>query len=465
MGFRCFFYPISSAAQERKNVKKLKVREIIVVASMLFGMFFGAGNLIFPVSMGQLSGSSMWQAVSGFLITGVGLPLLGVAALGISRQDGLLELSGRVGRRYSLFFTCALYLTIGPFFAIPRCATVSYTVGVEGIAPGFSHAAGLAAFSFAFFALVLFFSLRPGEIMTWIGKVLNPLFLLFLGILLVRALTAPAGAIRDVVPEGGYVQGAFFTGLLEGYNTMDVLAGLAFGIIVVEAIRGLGAKEPEEIAKSTVKAGFFSSLLMALIYVLVTVMGAQSRGVFPASENGGEALAKIAGYYFGTAGALILAVTVTVACLKTAVGLITSCGKTFVKLFPGGPSYRIWATAFCALSFLIANLGLNTIIEYSMPVLMFLYPLAIVLIALTFLDRLFHGNRIVYQCTMAFTAFGAIFDFLRALPEEISSSPAIEAIAEGAALILPFSAQGFGWVCPALAGLVIGCLCGHKSAS
>ena len=439
-------------------MKKLTVKEIIVVASMLFGMFFGAGNLIFPASMGQLSGSNMWQAAAGFLITGVGLPLLGVAALGISRQDGLLELSSRVGKRYGLFFTCALYLTIGPFFAIPRCATVSYTVGVEGITSGASHTAGLAVFSLLFFALVLFFSLRPGEIMIWIGKVLNPLFLLFLGILLVRALVSPAGAIRDVAPQGGYIQGAFFTGLLEGYNTMDVLAGLAFGIVVVEAIRGLGAEEPGEIAKSAVKAGLFSSLLMALIYVLVTVVGAQSRGVFPASENGGEALARIAGYYFGTAGALILAVTVTVACLKTAVGLITSCGRTFVKLFPGGPSYRIWAVVFSVLSFLIANLGLNAIIAYSMPVLMFLYPLAIVLIALTFSHRIFGGDRIVYQYTMAFTAFGAIFDFLRALPEAISASPVIARVTDTAATFLPFSEQGFGWVCPTLAGFVIGLL-------
>ena len=451
--------------QENKFMKKLKLKEIILVASMLFGMFFGAGNLIFPVSMGQLSGSNMWLAAAGFLITGVGLPLLGVAALGISRQDGLLELSSRVGRRYGLFFTCTLYLTIGPFFAIPRCATVSYTVGVEGVMPGASHTAGLAVFSLLFFALVLIFSLRPGEIMTWIGKVLNPLFLLFLGILLLRALTSPAGAIGDVAPESGYVQGAFFTGLLEGYNTMDALAGLAFGIVVVEAIRGLGAEEPGEIAKSTVKAGVFSSLLMALIYVLVTVMGAQSRGVFPASANGGEALARIAGYYFGTAGALVLAVTVTVACLKTAVGLITSCGRTFVKLFPKGPSYRIWAIGFCVLSFLIANLGLNSIIAFSAPVLMFLYPLSIVLIALTFSDPLFGGKRIVYQFTMTFTAAGAVFDFLRALPETISSLPGIDGITKTAAAILPFSGQGFGWVCPAVAGFVIGFLFRNKSRS
>ena len=233
-------------------MKKLSMKEIMLVASMLFGMFFGAGNLIFPASMGQLAGSHMWQASAGFLITGVGLPLLGVAALGISRQNGLLELSSRVGKRYGLFFTCVLYLTIGPFFAIPRCATVSYTVGIEGIAPGADHTFGLAVFSLLFFALVLFFSLRPGQIMTWIGKVLTPLFLVCLGILLVRALLSPAGRIAEIAPQAGYVDDALFTGLLEGYNTMDALAGLAFGIVVVEAVRSLGAEEPEEIAKNTV---------------------------------------------------------------------------------------------------------------------------------------------------------------------------------------------------------------------
>lgn len=444
-------------------MKKLSMKEIMLVASMLFGMFFGAGNLIFPASMGQLAGSHMWQASAGFLITGVGLPLLGVAALGISRQNGLLELSSRVGKRYGLFFTCVLYLTIGPFFAIPRCATVSYTVGIEGIAPGTDHTFGLAVFSLVFFALVLFFSLRPGQIMTWIGKVLTPLFLVCLGILLVRALLSPAGRIAEIAPQAGYVDDALFTGLLEGYNTMDALAGLAFGIVVVEAVRSLGTEEPEEIAKNTVKAGIFSSLLMALIYVLVTAVGAQSRGVFEAASNGGEALSQIAGYYFDTAGALILAATVTVACLKTAVGLITSCGKTFVKLFPGGPSYPVWAVGFCVLSFLIANLGLDAIIAYTVPVLMFLYPLAIVLIILTFCHRFFGGSRCVYQWTIGCTAVGAVCDALRQLPAVVSDTAFVKTVTDAAMEVLPFSSQGFGWVCPALIGAVIGLLVRHIS--
>lgn len=445
-------------SDRRKDMKKLSMKETLLVASMLFGMFFGAGNLIFPVSMGQLAGSAMWKAAAGFLVTGVGLPLMGVAALGISRKGGLLELSSRAGRKYGVVFTCILYLTIGPFFAIPRCATVSYTVGIEGIISGNRHIAGLAVFSFLFFLLVLFFSLRPGDVMIWIGKVLNPLFLVFLGILLFRALTAPAGQIAEVIPSSAYRGEAFFTGLLDGYNTMDALAGLAFGIIVIEAVRGLGVTESGEIAKSTVRAGIFSSLLMAVIYLLVTVMGAQSRGVFPAFANGGEALSEIADYYFGTAGAVILAATVTVACLKTAVGLITSCGQTFAKLFPAGPSYRGWTVIFCSLSFLIANLGLDTIIAWARPVLLLLYPLAIVLIALTFFHRFFGGRKGVYQWTLAFTAAGAVSDLLGALPGSIGSTGIVAVIAETASAVLPLSSQGFGWICPAIAGLVIGLL-------
>ena len=423
---------------------------------MLFGMFFGAGNLIFPASMGQLAGRNLWLASVGFLITGVGLPLLGVAALGISREEGLLELSSRVSKGYGLFFTCLLYLTIGPFFAIPRCATVSYTVGIQRMLPETGQNLALAVFSLVFFGAVLFFSLRPGEILTWIGKVLNPLFLCFLAVLVLRALTAPLGSVADIDPTGSYATAALPTGLLEGYNTMDALASLAFGIIVVNAIRGLGVEEPGQVARSTVLAGLFSSLLMAAIYLMVTVVGAQSRGLFEASSNGGEALAQIAEHYFGPAGALILAATVTIACLKTAVGLITSCGETFVKIFPHGPSYRVWAVTFCVVSFLIANLGLNAILDYSTPVLMFLYPLSIVLILLTLCGGFFGNDKTVLKWTIGCTAVASVFDLLRTLPGETQAFFHLEGVVAWAQNCLPLCKQGFGWVLPAFVGLVIG---------
>ena len=173
--------------------RKLSAKEYTYVASMLFGLFFGAGNLIFPVHLGQMAGSNVWQAILGLLITGVGLPLLGVAALGISRSNGLFDLSSKVNRPYAMFFTCALYLTIGPFFAIPRCATTSFTVGLEQVLPqNGSSTLYLLLFSAAFFAAALFFALRPGKILTWVGKILNPCFLVFLGILVVVALLSPS---------------------------------------------------------------------------------------------------------------------------------------------------------------------------------------------------------------------------------------------------------------------------------
>ena len=437
-------------------MKKLTFRQLLVVASMLFGMFFGAGNLIFPASMGQLAGRNLWLASVGFLITGVGLPLLGVAALGISREEGLLELSNRVSKGYGLFITCLLYLTIGPFFAIPRCATVSYTVGIQRMLPETGQNLALAVFSLVFFGAVLFFSLRPGEILTWIGKVLNPLFLCFLAVLILRALTAPLGSVADIEPTGSYATAALSTGLLEGYNTMDALASLAFGIIVVNAIRSLGVEEPGQVAKSTVLAGLFSSLLMAAIYLMVTMVGAQSRGLFEASSNGGEALAQIAERYFGPTGALILAATVTIACLKTAVGLITSCGETFVKIFPHGPSYRVWAVTFCVVSFLIANLGLNAILDYSTPVLMFLYPLSIVLILLTLCGGFFGNDKTVLKWTIGCTAVASVFDLLRTLPGETQAFFHLEGVVAWAQNWLPLCKQGFGWVLPAFVGLVIG---------
>ena len=196
---------------------RLTFSQQFFIATMLFGLFFGAGNLIFPIFLGSQAGRNVWPAIVGLLITGVGIPLLGVAAQGISRSNGLQEMAGRVSPRYSIFFTCALYLTIGPFFAIPRCASTSFTVGIEPLlGENVNATVLLAAFSCVFFAAVLFFSLRPGKILTWVGKLLTPLFLLVLAILVVTALLHPTDRITDMTPSAAYATGPFFAGFLEG---------------------------------------------------------------------------------------------------------------------------------------------------------------------------------------------------------------------------------------------------------
>ena len=435
--------------------KRLTVSETAAVGSMLFGLFFGAGNLIFPVFMGQSAGANVWLAVIGFLITGVGIPLLGVAALGMSRSDGLFQMSSRVGRGYGYFFTILLYLTIGPFFAIPRCASTSFSVGIKPMIDDTTAKWLVWIFSLLFCAAVLWFSLRPGKILTWVGKILTPLFLVALGLLIVAALISPIGKAADVAPEAAYESGAVFQGFLDGYNTMDALAGLAFGIVVVTAIRGLGVDDPAAVAGNTITSGFFGCMIMAVIYAALALIGAQSRTVYPLAADGGEALYVIATHYFGKVGGIILAVIVTLACLKTAVGLITSCGEMFCELFPRGPKYRVWAIGFCVISFLISTMGLGAIIRWSLPVLMFLYPLAMTIIVLAMCGRLFEHDRRVYACTTALALVAAIPDLTKSRPGELPKAPVIRTInALGDAL--PFADIGLGWVCPAFVGFAVG---------
>ena len=435
--------------------QKLSHREYIYVASMLFGMFFGAGNLIFPVHMGQMAGSNIWPAIIGFCVTGVGLPLLGVAALGISRSNGLFELGSRVSRPYSMFFTCLLYLTIGPFFAIPRCAATSFTIGVEPLLTG-GAVTELAVFSVIFFALVLFFSLRPSKILTWVGRIINPLFLVFLAVLVVTALVKPIAPVSSVAPEGAYAASAFSAGFLDGYNTMDAPASLAFGVIVVSVIRDLGIEHDAAVAGNTVRAGIFSCVFMGLIYLAMTIVGAQSRGAFAVSANGGIALADIAGYYFGTAGQLVLAVTVTLACLKTAIGLVTSCAEIFRVLFPKSMSYKAWAIVFSVVSLLIANIGLTMIIGYSVPVLMFLYPLTITLMLLSLFGHFFEYDKRVNVSVTVFTLAAAVLDLLAALPDGARAFLHVDGLVAFCKESLPLFKIGLFWLIPAAVGLVLG---------
>ena len=437
---------------------RLSAKEYTLLSSMLFGLFFGAGNLIFPVLMGQQAGAAVWPAVVGFCLTGVGLPLLGIAALGLSRSEGLFEMAGRVGPRYRYFFTCLLYLSIGPLFAIPRTATVPFSVGVQPLLGSGGHRVALCVFSALFFIAVLYFSLRPSGILTWVGRFLNPLFLLFLGILTVTALLRPMGSAADSAPVDNYAHMSFFQGFLDGYNTMDALASLAFGIVLVNTLRSLGVRSPRAISVSTVKAGVFSTILMAGIYCILALVGAQSRAELGLCADGGEILYRVAAHYFGTFGGVLLGITVTFACLKTAIGLITACASTFVELFPHSFSYRTYTIVFCLFAFGIANFGLSRIIQLSVPLLMFLYPLTITLIALCLSGGVFSYDRRVFLSVTVFTAIAAALDFLAALPAGAQAVLHVQGLLLAAERILPFFSYGLGWVVPALIGLAIGLL-------
>jgi len=436
--------------------EKLNFRSTLLIGSLLFGLFFGAGNLIFPIQMGQSTGNNTLQATIGFLITGVGLPLLGVIASALSQSESLFDMAKPVNRIYSVLFTCMLYLTIGPLFAIPRTATVAFEVGLNPFIAKEHLQTGLFIFSLIFFAVTLYYSLRPGRILDWVGKYLTPVFVALLSILLIATYIKPMGQVSQYQAQGSYIDRALFTGLLDGYNTMDALASLAFAIVITSNIEKLGVRNPKRKATEICKSGLVCVAGMGVIYASLAYMGATSLGSVSRADNGGEIMSMVSEHYFGFVGKVLLAAIVTVACLKTAIGLITSCSQMFSEMFPKSISYNKYAVIFTVFSFIIANFGLNTIIQLSIPVLMFLYPLAITLIILSLLAPIINKQRDIYRWTTVLTMIAAFFDFCNALPKPIKDTIIIKKIIDFANMCLPGFDYGFGWIMPALGGFIIG---------
>ncbi|MCM3321434.1 branched-chain amino acid transport system II carrier protein [Cytobacillus kochii] len=431
--------------------QKVPSSYIIAVGFMLFSLFFGAGNLIFPVMMGQEAGTNVWAAVAGFIITGVGLPLLGVIALGYSGKSDLQSLASRVSPLFGLLFTVVLYLSIGPLFAIPRTGTVSYEIGIRPFISDEWSTIGLVIFSIIFFGITAFFSLNASKIVDIVGKVLTPILLLFILILIVVAFVNPLGSLQ--APSEAYTVNSFFNGFTEGYLTMDALAAFVFGIIVIDAIRSKGVQSTKVVMLSVIKAGLISAGLLAVIYGSLSYIGASSVSQLGILGNGGAVLSQVSGHYFGSFGGVILSVIVIAACLTTSIGLISSCAAYFSKIMPK-VSYNSFVIVFSVFSAAIANFGLTQLIAISVPVLTAIYPLAIVLLILTFLHPLFNGKKTVYQMSMLFTFIIGIFDGFKAAGYTIASVDNLFTS------ILPLYDVGLGWLVPAFLGAVLGIIIG-----
>ncbi|UUX33599.1 branched-chain amino acid transport system II carrier protein [Fundicoccus culcitae] len=435
--------------------EKLTIKNRLVVASLIFGLLFGAGNLIFPISLGQVAGGHYTPSMLGFNITAVGLPLLGIVALGLSESESVIDMAKHVSIPYAYFFTIALYLTIGPLFATPRTATVSFEVGIATALPAEYVQIALLIYSSLFFLAVLYFALRPSGLLDWVGIYLNPTFLVLLAVIVVRAFTSGFPLITEDSSQFVSSTEAFSVGFLEGYNTMDVLASLAFGILAIQSIKQFGVRSSGKVAHELVVSGVISLVAMGFVYACLELLGTQSLNFTEVSPNGGVALSIITQHYFGLFGQVILAAVMIVACLKTAIGLVVALAEAFSELMPGFLSKKSWTITATLVSFLVANIGLERIISYSIPVLMLLYPLAITLILLHLVKPL-DGKRRVFQSVTAFTFVAGVFDMAKVLPAELSQFLPVESLVGFAERVLPFYAYGFGWVMPAVVGLVVG---------
>ncbi|WP_437612994.1 branched-chain amino acid transporter carrier protein BrnQ [Erwinia sp. V71] len=418
---------------------RLTSKDILALGFMTFALFVGAGNIIFPPMVGIQSGEHVWMAALGFLITAVGLPVITVIAL--ARVGGGIDaLSSPIGKAAGLLLATVCYLAVGPLFATPRTATVSFEIGIapltgDGPLP-------LFIYSVIYFALVMGISLYPGKLLDTVGHVLAPLKIFALAVLGVAALLWPAGGVAPATEA--YQHAAFSNGFVNGYLTMDTLGALVFGIVIVNAARSRGVEDARLLTRYTILAGLIAGVGLTLVYLSLFKLGSGSGGLVDQNANGAAILHAYVQQTFGNMGSFFLASLIFVACMVTAVGLTCACAEFFEHYLP--LSYRALVFILGLFSMLVSNLGLSHLIQISIPVLTAIYPPCIVLVVLSFtLNWWNKSSRIIAPIMLVSLLFGII--------DAIKSS-SLSAMLPAWSQHLPLADQGLAWLPPSLAMLI-----------
>lgn len=418
-------------------------KQVFYTGLMLFSLFFGAGNLIFPPLLGLESGDAFLPAMTGFLLTGVLLPFFAVIAVA-TMDGGLLSIGSRVHRVFGIIFAVIIYLSIGAFYGIPRAATVAYELGFLQMYHN-SEPLVLIIFSMLFFTLTCLICLNPKKIVERVGQLLTPFLLITLAILFIRAFFLFDTVDAPVTAK--YAATPFVTGFLEGYFTLDAVAALAFGIVVVTALKSSGIRSRATQLKGTIGAGVIAAVGLTVVYVCLGWIGV----VMPKTTtfaNGAEILTVASKVLFGGIGSWLFGAIVLLACLTTCIGLISASASFFQSLYPK-VHYKTYVVVLSMVGFAVSSLGLNIILNIAVPMLMFIYPIAIVLVALSLLQPLIGDGKHMYRISVMLTLVYATYEVLVSLGIHVSwIVPYIG--------FVPFFEFGLGWVLPAFIGGFIG---------
>lgn len=436
-----------------KAPERLAPRQSLMVGVALFSMFFGAGNLILPPLLGLQAGDQSVPAMVGFMVTAIGLPVAGIVTVALAGTAR--ELAGRVHPRFASVFVGAVYLSIGPCLAIPRTSTTAFEMLAPLLPEEIPATAALLVFSVAFFAVAYLMAMHPSSITRLLGRVTGPALIVLIVAVVASAVAVPAGCAAAA--QAPYDRNAAIQGALTGYQSMDLLASLTFGLVIAENIRDLGVREPGGVAREVSRAGVVAGVLMGAIYCGLAWVGASMGDVMPDAANGAAILAKSAELHFGVAGTVVVAAIFLLACLNVCIGLITCCGTYFAETYgadnesAAGPlrrvPYRAWALAFALFSCVLSNFGLDAILAFSVPLLGALYPMAIVLVALGLFHRACDANPQVWPWAVGVTGAVSVAMALRD-----ALAPALWLPTDA----LPLAADGLGWVVPAAAGVLVG---------
>lgn len=361
-------------------MNKIDHKNLLLLGITLFSMFFGAGNLIFPPFLGYQAGTNTPAAFIGFVITAVVFPVLGVVAA--ARVGGIDKLCEKIHPLFGRIFTLIIYICIGPLLAIPRTAGTSYAMFgfiTERAGEGTVQLLLSVGFSALFFLAAGFIARDPAKLKDVLGKRMTPVLLFLIAAMFVASLLHPE--LTSGTPTERYATGALAAGFVDGYQTMDTLAAMVFGIVIALNIRALGVTDNKLVAATTIRAGFIAGTVLALIYGILAFMGRDSASVVEHAENGTDILSALCGVFFGKLGPVVLAAIFFLACFNVCVGLLASCAEYFSENFRA-LSFDRWLVVFTVWSFLISIVGLDAIISFSSPILSLIYPVALVIIAL-----------------------------------------------------------------------------------
>lgn len=416
-----------------KHTSKIS-RDIFIIGFALFSMFFGAGNIIFPPYLGLESGPRWLLGFFCYFAADIGLALLTLFAL--LRCGGTKELTGRIGRIPSVVLMSAVILCIGPMVAIPRTAASTYEMSLSPFFSGISP----WLFSALFFAVIFLLCVRESAIVDIVGKILTPVLLLGLFILIVKGVADPIGAIS----EEAQAEHVPATGIKAGYQTMDVLATLVFGILILKSAGERGYGRRQEKWRVVSGAGIVAGVSLFAVYLGLTYLGATASELFDLSVNRTVLVTSIVHRLLGPYGGILFSVVVALACVTTSLALVSSSAEYFSQLSRGRLSYRLLCLIICAFSAVVSIAGLDQIVAVAAPILDVIYPPALVLVLLAFFSR-----HIKSDLVFRFAALGALlFSLLSTLDAHTDLSfPFLNR--------LPLSDLGFGWILPsAVAGAV-----------
>ncbi|CUR53680.1 Branched-chain amino acid transport system 2 carrier protein [Serratia symbiotica] len=387
----------------------LKLKDIFTLSFMTFALFVGAGNIILPTIVGLQSGQNIWISALGFLITSVGLPIIALIAL--ARANGSIKkLCIPIGKHGSLILSIICYLLIGPLFATPRTASISFEISIIPFIN--NNIISLFIYNVIYFILVISISLYPNYLINTIGYILAPLKIIGLGILGISALLWPAG--EPIIATKIYQDMAFSSGFINGYLTMDTLGALVFGLVIINTARSRGITTHNILLHNITLSGCIAGIGLILFYLSLFKLGFNSGQLIPNPSNGAEILYIYVKNTFGNLGCIFLSGLIFIACIVTAIGLTCSCADFFTQYLPF--SYKKIVFIFSIFSMLISNLSLNYLIQIFTPILVSIYPSCIVLILLSFTLHWWNNSKYVIKIAVLISLIFGIIDAIKISP-------------------------------------------------